>query len=106
MTTINSAKIMLSVAFATVATFSVNANEIPAVEKADAAIESSASLQAETFSQLLSAFDADKDGALSAVELSTSNNDALKIAFKSLDANEDANISEDEFSAYISQKLD
>lgn len=105
MTTINLAKIILSVAFATVATFSVNANEILS-EKAEATIESSASLQAETFSQLLSAFDADKDGALSEVELSTSNNDALKIAFKSLDANKDANISEDEFSAYISQKLD
>ncbi|XPF93870.1 hypothetical protein ACM9HF_17920 [Colwellia sp. RE-S-Sl-9] len=105
MTAINLAKIILSVAFATVATFSVNANEI-LPEQAEATIESSASLQAETFSQLLSAFDADKDGALSEVELSTSNNDALKIAFKNLDANEDATISEDEFSAYISQKLD
>lgn len=88
-------KITLGVAFATVATFIVNANEIlPNVSevKRSVAIESTASLPAKTFSQLLSQFDADNNGALSESELSTSGNEALKIAFKSLDANEDANI--------------
>lgn len=101
-------KITLGVAFATVATFIVNANEIlPNVSevKNSVAIESTASLPAKTFSQLLSQFDADNNGALSESELSTSDNEALKIAFKSLDANEDANISEDEFSTYVNTQL-
>lgn len=106
MTNTNLAKMILSVALATVTTFSASANEVLPVEKAETVMENSASLHADTFSQLLSAFDADKNGSLSEVELSTSDNDALKIAFKNLDANGDANISKDEFSAYISQKLD
>lgn len=101
-------KITLGVAFATVATFLVNANEIlPEVTEVKSAVvmETTASSPEKTFSQLLSQFDADNTGTLSESELSASGNEALKSAFKSLDANEDGSISEDEFSAYINTQL-
>ncbi|MDO7085001.1 EF-hand domain-containing protein [Pseudocolwellia sp. AS88] len=113
----NLVKMTLGVAFATIATFVVNANDItPKVNEAitttetqiDAVkelpvteqVESAISLQQKDFSQLLSEFDADQNGALSEAELSTSDNEALKMAFKNLDVNEDSLISASEFSTF------
>jgi len=101
-------KITLGVAIATVTTFIVNANEIlPKITEVESAIttESTSLSPSQTFSQLLSQFDVDNNGTLSESELSTSGNEALQIAFKSLDVNEDTNLSEDEFSTYISTQL-
>lgn len=104
MKNINLSKITLGVAFAAFTTFIVSANEILPKES-EVATESETSLTSQTFSQLLSQFDTDSNGSLSESELSTSGNEALKIAFKSLDENEDENISEDEFSTYVNTKL-
>ncbi|WP_076418529.1 hypothetical protein [Colwellia sp. UCD-KL20] len=100
MTNTNVTKMILGVAFATVATFSVNANEILPVETTEEVIESS-SAAVDSFSQLLSAFDADSSGALSESELSSS---ALKLDFSSIDTDGDTNISEDEFNTYVASK--
>ena len=111
----NLVKMTLGVAFATIATFVVNANDItPKVSEAISTVETSMtevkelheddqtesviSLQKKDFSQLLSDFDADQNGALSEEELATSDNEALKMAFKNLDVNEDLHISANEFS--------
>ncbi|WP_426369771.1 hypothetical protein [Pseudocolwellia sp. HL-MZ7] len=111
----NLVKMTLGVALATVATFVVNANDITskvseAITTTEASItevkelqviepvESVISLQEKDFSQLLSDFDADQNGALSEKELETSDNEALKMAFKNLDVNEDLHISANEFS--------
>lgn len=107
-------KITLGVAFATVATvatFIVDANEVVFIvddtkgaalttEKQDVIEVETSSFQEKAFSKILLEFDTDKNGVLSEAELSKSNNDALKMAFKNLDLNEDGNISLDEFSIF------
>jgi len=55
------------------------------------------------FSDLAAQFDTDKNGLLSQSELKASNNEALHIAFNKLDINTDANISEQEFAAFINK---
>jgi len=102
MNNISLAKITLGVAFATIATFVVNANEIgPKVdidEKSEVSQEVAVSKQSQTFLQLLSAYDADENGMLSEVELAGS---ALQSHFSGIDINADDSIDEDEFTAYI-----
>lgn len=115
MNNISSVKVTLGVVFATAATFIVNAYEIMPAETAltekavelknEVAVESSSFLENSGFAKLLSEFDQDENGTLSQAELSSSDNEALKIAFKHLDSNEDENISEDEFSTYTQKKL-
>jgi len=100
-------KRMLGFVFAAVATFTVSANEvtpnITAIEDA-AEVGNPFSLHKFDFSKLLSVFDLDKNGALSKAELSTSDSEALKSAFKSIDSNDDESISADEFRAFNSAK--
>lgn len=101
MTNTNLTKMILGAAFATVATFSVNANEILPVETNEEVIENAPALAVDSFSQLLSAFDADESGTLSQSELSSS---ALQLDFSSIDTDGDTSISEDEFNTYIESK--
>lgn len=107
MNNVKLSKSTLGFVLAAVATFTVNANEvtpnITAIEDA-AQVEGSFSLHQFDFSKLLSVFDIDKNGALSKAELSTSDNEALKSAFQSIDSNDDASISADEFNAFDSAK--
>lgn len=81
---------------------SANANEVTpelsAIEKSSS-IESDFSLKQFSYNELLSVFDIDNNGSLSQEELSTSDNEALKSAFKALDLNKDESISADEFGA-------
>lgn len=102
MNTANLIKMTFGVVIATAATFIVNSHEMPVLDE----VKQSVSSQQQDFSQLLSKFDTDKNGALSEAELSTSDSAALKIAFKNLDSNQDANITADEFNTYSSIKLD
>ncbi|WP_077339452.1 hypothetical protein [Pseudocolwellia agarivorans] len=104
MNNVSLVKVTLGVAFAAVATFIVNANEInPTVAdiKNEIAAETTASMQSPSFSDLLSTFDADENGSLSESELSSS---ALQSDFSSIDTDGDTNISEDEFNAYVASK--
>ncbi|MDO7085002.1 hypothetical protein WNY51_16650 [Pseudocolwellia sp. AS88] len=100
-------KMTLGTLLAAVTSFAVNANEvtptITAVEDTGE-VTSSFSLKQFDFSQLLTVFDIDRNGFLSEAELSTSDNIALKSAFKSLDSNKDASISAEEFSAFDAAK--
>lgn len=107
----NIVKMTLGLAFAAIATFVVNANDItpnvnnaaPALAEVSKAemqnkfVESTASIQKQDFSKLLSEFDKDSNGSLSEEELSNGDNDALKIAFKNIDSNEDGQISSSEY---------
>lgn len=103
-------KISLGVAFATVATFIAEANEIKtSINDAEAIVVTenqqatdveASSFQQKAFSKLLVKFDADKNDVLSEKELSVSDNEALKVAFKNLDVNEDGNLSRDEFTVF------
>ncbi|WP_076418528.1 hypothetical protein [Colwellia sp. UCD-KL20] len=101
MTNTNVTKMILGAAFATVAMFSVNANEILPVETNEEVIENVPAVPADSFTLLLSAFDLDENGALSESELSSS---SLQLDFSSIDTNSDTNISEDEFNTYIESK--
>jgi Ca2+-binding EF-hand superfamily protein len=97
----------LGFVLAAAATFTVNANNVtPNVTTIEntAEVGGSFSLNQIDFSKLLSVFDIDNNGALSKAELSTSDNETLKSAFKSIDINEDASISADEFRAFGSVK--
>lgn len=114
----NLVKMTLGLAIATIATFVVNGNEItpkindaiPALAEVSIAdvkttpvveiVESEASLQQQAFSKLLSEFDNDSNDSLSEEELSTSDNDVLKMAFKNIDSNEDGQISANEYATY------
>jgi len=114
MNNISLVKITLGVAFATVATitsFIADANEVTPIlanvkdvvvitEKQDIAEVETSSFQEKAFSKILLEFDTDKNGVLSEAELSTSNNESLKMAFKNLDLNENGNLSLDEFSVF------
>lgn len=104
-------KISLGVAFATVATFIADANEVSTsisdakavvitTEKNTATEVEASSFQQKAFSKLLVKFDTDKNDVLSEEELATSDNTALKVAFKNLDVNEDGNLSRNEFSVF------
>jgi Ca2+-binding EF-hand superfamily protein len=105
----NVVKMTLGLAFATIVTFVVNANditpnanastlaEVSKVKMQEEIVESTSSLQQKDFSKLLSEFDKDSNGSLSEEELSTGDNDALKIAFKNIDSNEDGQISSSEY---------
>ncbi|WP_076418532.1 hypothetical protein [Colwellia sp. UCD-KL20] len=104
MNNVSLVKVTLGVAFAAVATFIVNANEItPTVAdiKNEIAAETTASMPSPSFSDLLSTFDADENGSLSESELSSS---SLQSDFSSIDTDGDTNISEDEFNAYVASK--
>jgi len=90
----NIVKMALGLAFATIATFHVNADDLTPK------VESNVSLIKTSFSELLAEFDTDKNGALSKEELSTSDNKSLKMAFQKLDVNKDSLISVDEFSEF------
>jgi len=114
----NLVKMTLGLAIAAIATFVVNANEVtPKVNDAIPAlaevsivdvqatpvvdmVKSKTSLQQQDFSKLLSEFDKDSNGSLSEEELSTSDNDALKMAFKNIDSNEDGQVSANEYATY------
>jgi len=103
MNNISLAKITLGVAFAAIATFVVNANEVgPKVDvdevKSEISQEADTSKQSQTFLQLLSAYDSDENGVLSEAELAES---ALQSHFSGIDANADNSINEEEFTAYI-----
>lgn len=103
MTNSNVIKMSLGLALATVVTFSVNANEVTVSESEASqvtSIEGIATQAQDTFSALLSKFDADSSGTLSSEELAKSDNTLLKEAFKNIDTNEDAQISSDEFSTF------
>lgn len=111
MNNISLVKITLAVALATIATFIVNANEISPMETDlqdttvmadihDIVEVEGSTVQQKSFAKLLTQFDTDKNGALSEMELSTSDNEALKMVFKNLDLNEDNNLSLDEFNAF------
>ncbi|WP_426358442.1 hypothetical protein ACPUVO_18770 [Pseudocolwellia sp. HL-MZ19] len=111
MNNISLVKITLAVALATIATFIVNANVISPMETdlqdtivfadvQDIVEVEGSTVQQKSFAKLLTKFDTNKNGALSEVELSTSDNEALKMVFKNLDLNEDADLSLDEFNAF------
>ena len=107
MTNVSLTKITLGTLLAAVTSFAVNANEVTATITAvedTGEVTSSFSLKQFDFSQLLTVFDIDRNGFLSEAELSTSDNIALKSAFKSLDSNKDASISAEEFSAFDAAK--
>ncbi|WP_076418531.1 hypothetical protein [Colwellia sp. UCD-KL20] len=101
MTNTNVTKMILGAAFATVGTFSVNAYEILPVETTEEVVEKAPVVVADSFSQLLAAFDTDSNGSLSESELSSS---SLQSDFSSIDTDGDTNISEDEFNAYVVSK--
>lgn len=104
MNNVSLVKVTLGVAFAAVATFIVNANEISPVAidvKNEVAAEAAVSMQSPSFTELLSTFDTDENGALSESELSSS---ALQSDFSSIDTDGDTNINEDEFNAYVASK--
>lgn len=93
----------LSLVLVVAASFSVNANNVtPNITAVEDTAEEGSSFTTNQldFSKLLSVFDIDKNGALSKAELSTSDNETLKSVFKSIDVNEDASISADEFRAF------
>lgn len=104
-------KVTVGIVLATAATFFVNANEvIPDLGEVNSDVEMEVKKELpsgkvlisedETFAELLAQYDTDNDGSLNETELLTSDNEALKIAFKKLDANEDLAISLQEFTAF------
>ena len=54
------------------------------------------------FSHIIAKFDSDKDGLLNKSEIEASQNDVLMRNFKTIDANQDDNISTEEISLYTS----
>lgn len=113
MNNISLVKVTVGIVVAAAATFFVNANEVlPAL--GDMKNEVNKELPTgnistavdKSFSMLLSQYDTDMDGSLSEDELLSSDNEALKIAFDKLDANEDLTISEDEFTAFSGSIID
>ena len=113
MNNISLVKVTVGIIIATAATFFVNANEVlPAL--GDKKHEVNKELPTgnvstavdKNFSMLLSQYDTDMNGSLSEDELLSSDNEALKIAFDKLDANEDLSISEDEFTAFSGSIID
>lgn len=104
MNNISLVKVSVGIVIAAAATFFTNANEIlPAIGEIKSEVEEVLpvdNVPAKTFIQLLSQYDADKDGSLSETELLSSDNEALKIAFKKLDTNQDSSISQYEFTAF------
>jgi len=99
-------KITLGVAFAAITTFIVNASDaLPTVENVNNEVATASTSSTQSFSKLLAKFDADNNGVLSESELLASDNESLKMAFKHLDVNNDANISEEEFNAYVGKAL-
>ncbi len=100
-------KVSVGIVVAAAATFIVNANEVlPKLGEVKNEVQEALpadDMPVKTFAQLLSQYDADKDGALSETELLSSDNEALKIAFKKLDANKDSSISKYEFTAFTGE---
>lgn len=87
--------------------FISKANEVSSnlsVIENSTAVESGFSLKQFSYTELLSVFDIDSDGSLSKEELSTSDNQEVKLAFKQLDLNKDESISADEFNAVDTDK--
>jgi len=93
-------KISMAVIAATFTTLLVSANDDIASVSASKDIKASKVIK---FSDLAAQFDKDNNGLLSLRELKASNNEALHIAFNKLDTNADANISEQEFTAFINK---
>jgi len=136
MNTTNLVKMTLGLALATLAVFNSDADELtPSVTSViDASLPEGGSLLPETklsapklsesklsepkltkpkiskpkleFSELLSEFDVDKDGALSGPELSSSDNEALKLAVKYFDLDNDGNITSKEYDTIKAVKFD
>jgi Ca2+-binding EF-hand superfamily protein len=105
-------KVTVGIVVAAAATFIVNANEVlPALGEIKNEVKKElptgkvSAIEDKTFTQLLSQYDADKDGSLSETELLSSDNEALKIAFKKLDANNDLAISKYEFTAFTGKVI-
>jgi len=104
MSNLSLVRVSIGIVVVAAATFLVNANEVmPKASELKSEVKEALptkSMPVKTYEQLLSQYDADKDGALSESELISSDNDALKIAFKKLDANNDSSISSYEFTAF------
>ncbi len=114
MNNISLVKVTVGIVLATAATFIVNANEVlPILGEVKSEVEMEVKkelptgkvsvIEDKTFEQLLSQYDTDKDGSLNETELLSSDNEALKIAFKKLDANADSAISQYEFTAFTGE---
>ena len=88
--------IVLVAAFAT---FIVDAKQ--PIEVADISKTQEAGQQMD-FSHIIAKFDSDKDGLLNKSEIEASQNDVLMRNFKTIDANQDDNISTEEISLYTS----
>ena len=94
MNNISLKKVTLLVAIAALTSPFANANDISQAKSVVKQVSST---------QLMAQFDQDKNGQLSEAEINASGNKKLHKAFKKIDSNNDAAISEKELSAFLAK---